>query len=249
MSARVHDINLASWFPALRADPRIPLPWTLIVETDVNLLGLLDGDQPKGFSAFVDELCRAGDAMRWPCFLRTGHTAGKHDYRYTCHVPGPDDMGSHVAALVEASMLADLMGLPTDTWVVRELLDVGASFTAFDGLPIGREFRFFTDEAGRVSGWHPYWPPDAVAQGRPSLEEPGPLGWRARLVNAGVPRRGEIEYLTAQTERVAALVPGAWSVDWLFVPSRQEWVLTDMAWAERSFCWTDYPEAPEVVPA
>lgn len=53
----------------------------------------------------------------------------------------------------------------------------------------------------------------------------------------------EVAELTALSEQVAAVVPGAWSVDWLYSPGRG-WVCIDMAHAERSFVWSEYPTAP-----
>jgi hypothetical protein len=227
-------IDLAEWYPLLVAAD-IPTPATAIVRTELDLTMLIDGEEPEGFAAFLAELGAAAEHLGYPIFLRTGYGSGKHEWVDTCLVPSAADLGQHVFALVEWSNIVDLFGLPTNTWVVRELLPTQAAFTAFVGMPITKERRYFIRD-GEILGFTPYWPPDTISS--PSVPD-----WRARLdaINEMPPE--EVAELSALALRVSAVVPGAWSVDFLWVPERG-WLAIDMAHAEASFCWTEHPNAP-----
>jgi hypothetical protein len=221
------SIDLAAWYPLL-VGASIPTPRTEIVHTEVELNHLLDGITPPGFAAFIADLRQAGDRVGWPAFLRTGYGSGKHDYLTTCFVPGSAKLAAHVAALVEWSALADIVGLPVGTWAIRELLPIEAPFTAFRGLPIAKERRYWIAD-GQVIGHHSYWPAAAIeGASRPD--------WQERLEQLNREDPAEVTELTALSARVAAVVPGAWSVDWLWSPGRG-WICIDLAWAERSFGW------------
>lgn len=231
---------LSYWFPRLVKAGFHPhvLPGTEIVHTDLNLGPLLDGEDPAGgFEDLIEELDRANRCGRfgYPCFLRTDHLSGKHRWKNTCHVADKAALPRCVANLVEESALADIMGFPTEVWVLRELLPVTAAFFAFGGIPITRERRYFIRD-GRVEFHHPYWPPDAFEDA--FHETPLPKLWRARLRKANEESENEIRRLTGLSEEVAAILPGYWSVDWMW--SDLGWKLIDMAEGERSFRWNDY---------
>jgi hypothetical protein len=220
------------WYPRLvRAG--VPVPRTRIFRTEVKLDMLLDDREPPGYRKFVESIQRAGAELGYPAFLRTGHLSGKHRYTSTCHLPGPEAVPAHVAALVEESALAGITGHPTNAWAVRELLPVDAPFTAFEGLPIARERRYFV-RSGVVIAKHPYWPTK-------SIQDPSVPDWEERL--AGIQRESpeEVLELTALTERAGRELGGYWSVDWLYSPGRG-WVCTDCADGDRSFMWSDYVE-------
>jgi hypothetical protein len=228
--------DAAFWLPRLEATG-VPTPRTAIVPTGVDLVELLDGRTPDGYQAFLDHLTSAVEAIGGaPCFIRTGHGSGKHDWDRTCWLRSVADLPQHVAALVEWSHEVDILGLPTGTWAVRELLDAGAPFYAFRGMPIGRERRYFVAE-GRVVCHHPYWPPD-------SIRNPDRPDWRPLLDALNAEPAEEVELLTALTLQAARQLDGAWSIDWLFVPGRG-WVAIDAAKAGRSFHWPGCPHAPQ----
>ena len=227
-------MSLEAWYPLLVA-ASIPVPATEIVQAPFDLTPLLDGEEPEGWTIFVAELEAAARRIGYPVFLRTGHGSGKHEFVWTCFVPEAAALANHVAALVEWSALVDFLGLPTDVWAVREMLPVESTFTAFRGFPVSRERRYFIRD-GRVIGHHPYWPPAAI-------EDPSVQDWRPRLDALNTETPEEIAVLTDLSKRVGAAIPGAWSVDWLWSPGRG-WICIDMAWAERSFVWADYPSAP-----
>jgi len=230
-------IDLAEWYPLLVA-AGIPTPKTEIVRTDADLTPILDGQTTAGFRALVAAVADAGSRIGYPFFLRTGFGSGKHDWNRTCLVNKPEDVHSHIANLVEWSHLVDLFGLPTKTWAVRELLPTQPVFTAFRGMPITKERRYFVRD-GQVLGYHPYFPPETI-------DNPSRPDWESLLEQLNKQTPEEVAELTDLSERVSRAVSGAWSVDWLHVPDRG-WVCIDMAWAEESYCWREHLTAPTEV--
>ncbi len=109
------------WFPILKASG-VPVPRTTFVTAPAGLRGILDGVLPEGYGTFVGELGAAARSFGFPVFLRTGHPSPKHSWRLTCHLERAEDIPAHVAALVEYSECADILGLPYRTWAVREFI-------------------------------------------------------------------------------------------------------------------------------
>ena len=221
--------DLSYWHP--RMEPLAPTPRTRIVTTDLHLDLLLDGKEPPGFGEELAELRAAAEELPGPpWFLRTGHGSGKHDWGQTCFLTDLDRLGHHVCALVEWSALVDFIGLPTDTWAVREFLPLRASFRAFQGLPIAREFRaFFRD--GEVLCAHPYWPAEAIR--RPDVAD-----WEERLREMSELDDQDWVTLWDLTSTVADYFefrdPAGWSIDWAQDEDGKWWAL-DMAPLELSY--------------
>lgn len=236
MSRFVDDrpgISLDEWYPLVL--DVVPTPLTVVLEGGEHLWS----DDPQEKFEKAAKTLRGMWSMvgtGYPAFLRTGLTSGKHDWRRTCFVPDAADLVSHMRAICEYSEMVDPAGgLSTEVWVLRELLNTRPAFEAFRGMPITRERRYFFED-GEVIGHHPYWPPEAIS-GEISSPE-----WRGRLHRLNHESPEEVFELTKLTEKVAAVIPGAWSVDWLW--TLHGWFLTDMAWAEWSFIWKEWPSAP-----
>lgn len=224
--------SLAFWFPHIEA-VGLRVPCTRIVETDADLVGILDGEEPIGWDELVSSLQAAGDELGWPAFLRTGHGSGKHEWARCCYVPSRDRVGHHVAALVEWSHSVDMFGLPTNVWALRQLIPTAPLFVcdAYDGFPVVREFRLFV-RGDQLEHVQPYWPPGAVEVGRP--DDPG---WRGKLEEASEATAVEYGALASVAlEAVEAVGGGYWSVD-LLEDRIGEWWLTDMAEGDSSFRW------------
>jgi hypothetical protein len=228
------DVNdLAFWFPLIE-EAGLPVPETRIVKTDCELADLLDGNDPEGFWPFIGELHEAALEIGGPpFFLRTGHGSGKHEWRNTCFVDSrhTDILAHHVASLVEWSHLADMMGLPHQTWVVRKMIDTQPLFrcAAWQGFPVTREFRVFIRD-DEFEAIYPYWPADAVAEGRPTVPY-----WRQSLKAAAALSDDDNEELPFLAGMASGAVGGGyWSID--FLQDRHgKWWLTDMADGDRSF--------------
>lgn len=227
--------DMAFWWPVLERTG-VPVPRTELLATGVELVALLDGTMPAGYDGFLDALAAAAGRVGFPCFLRTGHTSHKHGWKRTCFLETPGDLPAHVVALVEFSELVDFLGLPTRTWAVREFLSLEHSFTAFDGMPVAREFRCFFrgGDAGPLCV-HPYWPEGAIAN-------PSRPDWRECLARAnGLDARAHADLLRV----VAGVAPhfrGSWSLD-VARSTQGLWYAIDMAEMDRSFHWPGCPGA------
>jgi hypothetical protein len=225
--------DLAHWFPILvdgidRYNLDIKVPETHIIETDVDLIFLVepDGREIKGLKEFLLKIESAADKVGYPFFLRTGLISGKHSWRYTCHVPDKESILKHVIALVEESEMAGIIGVPYNTWAVRKMLRVTPVFYAFQGLPVTSERRFFIKD-DEVKYNIPYWPEMAIR--KPSKEN-----WKDLLKEVNAISEEDEKLLSDYCYGLARYIFNeAWSVDWL--KTDDGWYLIDMALAERSW--------------
>jgi len=236
---------LSYWFPRIQA-AGLPVPETRIIRAEIDLTPLMDGESVAGFEGFLEQLRTAAEAIGYPVFLRTGHGSGKHDWLRTCCVGAEADIGQHVFNLVEWSACAGIMGLPTEVWVVRQMLPTKPFFTAFHGMPICREFRLFVENS-EVVCCHPYWPRGALVMGFPG-NATGREGSRQLPDNFGQLYEAlcalpavERFVVAAIASRAGEAFGGAWSVDVL--ETERDWCLIDMAEAHCSFHWDGCPEA------
>lgn len=234
--------RLSWWFPKL--PHYIPTPETLIIPYDgYDLINLLDGETPAdllrlvnfGVKILCSRIVSAGNVLGWPLFLRTDYLSGKHHWKDTCHVPGPECVAKRVAHLVEESAIADIMGFPTDYWIARELISTKPVFHAFYGeMPIVKERRYFVQD-DQVMCHHPYWPADAFLH----CSVPN---WEELLIEMNIEDVAEVDLLSKLSSKVGAALGGAWSIDWLWSEKECQWYLTDMADAVQSYHWPGCPK-------
>lgn len=248
---------LSYWFPKLLA-AGLPVPKTKIVampEAAREAMFMpLDG-KPIGEAAFpfLAELRTAVEEIGTPCFLRTGQTSGKHNWKDTCYLHDVANLESHVIRLIEFSEICDFIGLPWDVWCVRELLPTVPLMTAdlYGGMPVCREYRFFVND-GEVVCSHPYWPLESLVDGMSKCPEnlrelyrsmskakskgDAPDDWYFD----GVP--SDLQSLAV---RASKAVGGFWSVD--ILDTERGWYVTDMAHADRSWHWPGCEAAKQVL--
>lgn len=227
---------MSFWLPQLEA-AGLPVPKTRLFQmpeaAQEDLFGAFDGKPGTGALAqFADTLKDAAAEVGFPCFLRTDHTSNKHDWEQACFVASPDQIAGHVATIAMFSEICDMMGLPWDTWAVREFLPTTPFGVCpdFGNMPICREFRFFVND-GVIQCAHPYWPLYALEQG----------GAPASLDYAGLCRMDNEKELRALAEAAGRACPGSWSIDLL--ETKRGWYVTDMAEAGNSFHWDGCPHA------
>jgi hypothetical protein len=224
--------NIAYWFPRLKRSG-VNVPRTKIINTNLNLAKLLDMETPEGFSLFIDHIQEAINEIGYPAFLRTGHYSGKHSWDETCFISDEsENLRQHIYQLIEESEIVEIFGLPYQTWAIREFLQLQYFFTAFGGLPIARERRYFIRDY-EVVCHHPYWPAGAIRA--PSTDK-----WRTQLeiINEETPL--EIEMLTREAKKVAKVFDGYWSVDFAFTVDGV-WYAIDMAEGNLSWHWPGCP--------
>jgi hypothetical protein len=222
--------SLLYWFPRIEA-LGIPVPLTRSVRCD-PFKAIEGGPETDRIASEIVAIVK-NLKMRYPLFLRTDHTAGKHDYLRTCYVSDEECIAWSIVALADDNFCKDIL---FDAIVVREFLDLDSRFRAFNGLPIGPERRYFVDD-GEILCHHPYWPEDTIEfySGTPE-----PADWRHKLAVANTETDAEIALLSTHALRVAAVMDGAWSVDFALTRSGI-WYLIDMAeacvsWHPSSTC-------------
>lgn len=230
--------RLSWWFPKLPDDIHTP-PTTIIPYTGLDLIFMLDGEvSHPDFSSLRLAIENAGDDFGWPLFLRTDYLSGKHSWKDTCHVPGPECVEKRVISLVEESAMADMMGFPTDCWIARKFIPTRPAFHAFGGeMPIVKERRYFVQDA-QVVCHHPYWPMEAFLSRDLASKVPN---WKELLAEMNVEDVAEVSFLSELSSRVGVEIGGAWSIDWLWSEEEGMWYLTDMAAADQSYHWPDCP--------
>ena len=222
---------MSYWFPKIEAGS-LPVPITIMLEMPSeafrDIYRLFDGEGLEGDAEpFFAEVRKAAEGIGYPCFLRTGHTSGKHDWDRTCYVQSADDVANHIVSIVEYSEMAGIIGLPSKVWAVREFLPTKplGLCPAFGNMPICREFRFFVEDSS-VRCWHPYWPRHALEQGGADISNENYEAFCQLDDGDG---------LHEMALAAGAIVGGAWSVD--FLETERGWYLIDMAEAEKSFHW------------
>ena len=231
---------LSYWFPRL-LDAGIPVPRTEIVqmsgEAARDVYGVFDGRPMTSITsashAFFDELLAACKRIGYPVFLRTGQGSGKHKWRDTCYLAGPNELRRHVVNLIEWSEIVDMIGLAWNVWCAREMLlttPVGVC-PRYGDMPVCREFRFFVSD-GTVRCQHPYWPSEALTKGGfvHTAE------WYSEF--CALPKLDGIYDLAS---RAGQAIGGEWSVD--ILDTKRGWVVTDCAIAERSWHRPGCPNA------
>jgi hypothetical protein len=166
VSDGIDKTALSYWFPKL-VEAGLPVPRTKIIKMSLEaqkvIWGWFDGEDAHtgDEEAFFEELRLATLDIGFPCFLRTDHTSGKHAWEDTCFVESFSNLKQHVFNIAEFSEIADMIGMPWDTWVVREFLPtipVGVC-PRYGNMPVCREFRYFIED-GR------YFPGGATATTR-----------------------------------------------------------------------------------
>lgn len=232
--------SLMWWFPKLQAidSDGIHLPKTHVIHSANirEICNIFDGKKSETLPSLVAEIVDVVAKeleFSWPIFMRTDYTSHKHSWKDTCFVTDPDKVEQCVVNLMEQTMMA--IGLPLQTFVLREYIPMHTIFEAFHGnMPINREFRFFV-ERGKVIHTQPYWPAAAIEN---KVAESLYPNWREELHEMSLMTEEQHKELS----RLAILAGNAmgsenpWSVD--FSMDRYgKWWLIDMARGEVSYIW------------
>lgn len=239
---------LSYWFPRIE-QAGLPVPRTAILRinredaSENDLAQTVFDGKPLGVAghAFVSRLETAAEEIGFPVFLRTGQTSGKHSWDRTCYVGSREVLAQHVFELIEFSECADLMGLDWQVWVVRELLPTRPVMVAYQGMPVCREFRLFVD-GPEIQCCHPYWPLEALRDGRPRTLDGQPLDDEAvEDLAHGIWELDDrdCEIVRDLASRAGQACGGRWSVDVL--ETDRGWYVTDLAIAELSWHWPGCP--------
>ncbi len=220
------DSFLVYW-PKIK-DLGIPVPRTVIVPvTEKEYHRSFDG-VPKSLTRRVQ--AAIDEHFELPVFLRTDQASDKHSWLTSCYYDGQQELGTHLYEIITFNHCADFMGLEFQAILVREYIPMAAGFTAFRGMPVNPERRYFIRD-GAVQCHHYYWISEAVEHWHKPPSDPG---WREILTKLNHESPEEIALLTGYAERVAAVLPGYWSVDFC-QGADGVWWLIDMATGPNSW--------------
>lgn len=222
------------WLPRI-TEAGLPVPQTIIVPYEhYKCLSIFDGEHSDEFERLSEAVMAAAREIGFPVFIRTDLTSAKHSGpdAYKIEVDGKNRPIAETLEDTELKTWLERAG--AKAFLVREFLNLKASFTAFMGLPIAREFRFFADK-DRVHCAHGYWPPETIEDHRPSSDD-----WRTKLDLMQCDPPPELSMMAVQ----AAVACGGdlWSVDFC-QDVDGKWWLPDMATAADSFHWPGCPNA------
>lgn len=223
--------SMSYWFPLV--EKLVPCPKTrifpLFQKRDVfNLL-----DDEALITKYANALRNLIEKdFEYPVFFRTSNSAEKHAWNRTCFVKSPHDVANHVAYIVDSALSKDIF---FDAFVIREFLQLESAFTCFNGMPVAKEFRYFSSD-GMYICHHPYW-------GLSAILNPSTSTWREATIALRSIDPSELQMLTDHANRVTSVIKGYWSLDFCKTKGGA-WFLTDMALANDSYHWSTCPNAP-----
>lgn len=224
------------WLPAITA-AGLPVPKTIIVPYEhYKCMPIFDGQAAPEFNRLSNAVMEAAKEIGFPVFIRTDLTSAKHSGPNAYRID-QDGHNSPIFETIEDSELKMwLAPQGPQAFLVREFLTLKAQFTAFRGLPIAREFRFFANEVD-VLCVHGYWAPETIEGHRPSRDD-----WYEQLqeMQSEVP----VELYPMAIEAAKACDGGTWSVDFC-QDVDGKWWLRDMATAADSYHWPGCPNCTE----
>ena len=217
------------WLPKIK-EAGLPLPRTIIVPYDHQLdLARMYVDHDAARRE-IDAVAAACEQIGYPCFIRTDLASAKHSGPHAYLAQGPADVPVVMGLTIEDNEMKFWTAQPPQAFLVREYLELDAPFTAFGGLPIAREWRYFADESG-VRCKHFYWPEEAIQFFRCAEAD----GWRDKLTALhDIDPRIEERIAAMSRAAVAACGGGYWSVDWACDRSGKWWLI-DMARGQDSW--------------
>ncbi len=224
------------WLPLIES-AGLPVPKTIVVPySHRGCVCLFDGEDSAEFDRLVAAAVTAAQQIGFPVFIRTDLSSAKHSGARAFRANAAENVGQCLLDTLEDNEMKFWMEREGPTaFLVRQHLDLPAPFTAFRGLPISREFRFFAD-ADRVICRHAYWPADAVGE---HIDGERPDNWESLLAAIQVVPE-EAVILDEMAIAAARVCGGRWSVDFAQDLDRRWWLL-DMATMDASYHWPGCP--------
>lgn len=224
------DNSLCFWYPKIK--DLVPTPKTTILPLPNCTIYFkwLDEGIPE---TFIKKLKLASQQIGFPVFMRTDQMACKHDWKDTCYVKTAEDLEGNLSLMLDTNLAIDMAGeLLPKAIVIREFLYLKSFFkcTAYKGMPVAREFRFFATK-GHVDCYHPYWVHDAIAEGKPSTPK-----WREDLPELERLEEPEKSKVFGIAQKASTPFREQISVD-ICQTRWKHWYITDLACGSQSYHW------------
>lgn len=229
------------WLPAIES-AGIPTQKTISIPySHGKCAPIFDGVESGEFTRLIIAVREAVEKIGLPAFVRTDLGSAKHSgpAAYRLGEAGKE-AGPLFRLLEDQEMKFWLEPEGPKAILVREFLSLESKFTAFSGLPVNREFRFFSDGLNVLCA-HPYWPAEAIEDHVDARKFPD---WRKDLEKLHVPPSPQEMYLLVgmALSVVREIGHDRWSVDFAQDTSGKWWLI-DMAVMEDSYHWPGCPES------
>jgi len=196
------------WFPPIQA-AGLPVPRTMFVEYEpMSLWPICDGQEPRADFP-IEKLKETAALMGYPLFVRTDLASAKHDGPKSYRANSEADLLRCLGRTFEDNACKDIVDF-TRCWMLREFLTIGHSFTAFGGLPIGREWRFFADQDG-LKCHHFYWPEEAFEK-LYNAPRGGAKSWQFSRPNRMPKRCKRFQIWPSRRRELSASTAGVWTL-------------------------------------
>lgn len=219
------------WLPKLLTDPWLTtlVPKTVFVDyNEEEIEPSLHGEDTVAYEKLWYAV---HDALRteigYPAFIRTDVTSAKHAGKCAWYIQHEDSINTAlISTLTLSHTKTYFQKLKASAIMVRPFLQLKHERTAFNGLPVAKEWRIFSDGT-RYQCAHYYWPEEALAG---HMDDGGSADALVHWSNSWLPS----EALDA-AERAAKLMEGGkWSIDFAEGEDGKLWLL-DMATAGNSY--------------
>lgn len=231
------------WLPKIEA-AGLPTPKTIIVPySHSDCVSIFDGEGSAEFLRLSHAVDAAANEIGYPVFIRTDLGSAKHAGPRAFRIDEPGENSAIFETLEDSEMKFWMERDGPQAFLVREWLDLESPFTAFRGLKISREWRYFAD-GDKVICSHPYWPTEALED---HVDETAWPDWQFDLGLLHSPTGDEPELERMAVEAASACGGDRWSVDFCRDVNGKIW-LTDMAVMEDSYHWSGCPNGTEAVP-
>ncbi len=218
------------WLPKI-VELGLPTPKTVMIPYDhFKIVSFIESEREEEyFNQIVSNISSACDEIKYPCFIRTDLASAKHGGPSSYLASSDKDIPRVLARTVEDNELKFWPFTKPEYFMVRKFLILDFSFRAFNGLPIAREWRLFSD-GNKILCAHPYWPKESIKFNRKP-----PKYWEKQLSDhhAKPSCFGDLENMAV---KATGKLGGSWSVDFA-MSNIGKWWLIDMATADDSFHW------------
>jgi hypothetical protein len=230
---RVDQAAIGWWLPHIAATG-VLTPTTQAVAHPAD--GIPPADQPtRGYWVFLAAVLEAAEEVGFPFVLRTDRACPRHLWESACLVTRPSEIDARVRTQWAWCLKRNLA---VTHWAVQQLVPLAANFTAYEGLPVGREFRVFLRD-GEPLCVHPYWPLRAVELGRPA----DPFWPDAYASMTELKPDAERKVILNLARRAAINLPGDWAIDWAATCDGR-WMVSDASPGELAWHQPDCPHHP-----
>lgn len=225
---QVNKNSMTYWLPiAEQFEMEIPMPMNIIVDKiDKELFEFIMYNKPLSKTTLARIKVAITTLGGYPVFMRSDYGSAKHDYENTCYVPNEKSLLQHIHNLLEWH---HLVNVSYNALVFRQFIELESTFTAFKGLPVNKERRYFIRN-GNLQCHHKYWPEDAIwIHSVANIPD-----WKKRLARLNEEDEDEIRLLTGYAELLGSKLKGYWSVDFAKARNGQFYfidaALGDVSW-------------------